>query len=97
MPLQRRVPKRGFTNIFKKEYSLLNVGDLERVSAVNEVGPEEIVKSGLIKKIHDGIKLLAKGEINKALTIRVHKASAAAISKVEAAGGRVELISSEKR
>lgn len=96
MPLQRRVPKRGFTNIFKKEYSLLNVGDLERVSAENEVGPEEIVKFGLIKKIHDGVKLLAKGEINKALTIRVHKASAAAISKVEAAGGRVELISSEK-
>jgi len=96
MPLQRRIPKRGFTNIFKKQFSLVNIGDLERVSAENEVGPEEIVKSGLIKKVHDGIKLLAKGELNKPLTVRVHKASAAAISKVEAAGGRVELISSEK-
>lgn len=96
MPLQRRVPKRGFNNIFKKQFSLVNVGDLERVSAVNEVSPELIVKSGLIKKIYDGIKLLAKGEIDKALTVRVHKASAAAISKVEAAGGRVELISAEK-
>ena len=97
MPLQRRVPKRGFTNIFKKRYALLNTGDLQSFPAGSEVGPEQLVQQGLVKKIQDGIKLLAKGEITQPLTIQVHKASAAAISKVEAAGGRVDLISSEKR
>jgi len=94
MPLQRRVPKRGFTNIFKKHYALINLSDLQDFTAESEIGPEQLRESRRVKKIRDGIKLLAKGEISQPLTIRVHKASAAAISKVEAAGGRVELISS---
>jgi len=97
MPLQRRVPKRGFTNIFKKRYSLVNVGDLQRLSGETEIGPEQMLKSGLVNKLLDGIKLLAKGELSHPVTIRVHKASTAAINKVETAGGRVELIPVQKR
>lgn len=96
MPLQRRVPKRGFTNIFQRVYAIVNVEDLKRFEAGSEVTPESLRESGLIKKRNDGIKLLANGEIDHALTIRVHKASAAAVSKIEAAGGRVELISAQK-
>jgi large subunit ribosomal protein L15 len=91
MPLQRRLPKRGFTNIFKKHYSLVNLRDLEQFAAGSEVGPEQLMQ-GVVKKLRSGIKLLAQGEITKALTVRVHVASAAAKSKIEAVGGRVELI-----
>lgn len=97
MPLQRRVPKRGFTNIFKKYYSIVNLSDLQRFPTGSEVGPEQLIESGLVKKHHDGIKLLGKGEITSSLTIRVHKASAAAVGKVEASGGRVELVPLQKR
>lgn len=96
MPLQRRVPKRGFTNIFKTRYEVVNVGDLERFPSGSEVGPDELRKVGLVKKIRDGIKLLADGDIAFPLTIRVHKASDSAVRKIEAAGGRVELIPSQK-
>ena len=92
MPLQRRLPKRGFTNIFKTAYSIVNVRDLERFEASSEIGPEQLMQAGLVKKLRSGIKLLAEGEISKVLTVRVHEASAAAMKKVEAAGGRVELI-----
>jgi large subunit ribosomal protein L15 len=92
MPLQRRIPKRGFTNPFKKHYSLVNLADLERFSSEMQIGPQELVQAGLVKNLQNDIKLLADGEISFSLTIQVHKASAAAISKVEAAGGRVELI-----
>jgi large subunit ribosomal protein L15 len=74
----------------------VNVGDLQRFAAGNEVNPESLVEVGLVKKRNDGIKLLANGEISHGLTIRVHKASAAAVAKVEAAGGRVELIAAQK-
>jgi len=97
MPLQRRIPKRGFTNIYRKLFDVINVSDLQRFAAGTEVGPEQIVKSGLVKGHHDGIKLLGDGEIGYPLTIQVHKASAAAVSKIEAAGGRVELIPIQKR
>jgi large subunit ribosomal protein L15 len=93
MPLQRRVPKRGFTNIFKKEFSIINLDDMQKLPAGSEVGPLELVSFGLLKKIRYGVKLLANGEITQPLTIRVHKASSSAIQKVEAAGGKVELIS----
>jgi len=92
MPLQRRIPKRGFTNIFKKTYAIINLRDLEQFAAGSEIGPEQLRQTGLVKKVRDGIKLLAQGDIAKALTVRVHEASLAAKSKVEAAGGRVELI-----
>lgn len=92
MPLQRRIPKRGFTNIFKKEFSIVNLDDLQKLPTGTEVGPLELVSFGLLKKIRYGVKLLANGEISQPLTIRVHKASASAVQKVEAAGGKVEFI-----
>ena len=93
MPLQRRIPKRGFTNIFKKRYSIVNVSDLERFAVDSEIGPKELLQTGLVKATAMmGSSLLADGDITHPFTVRVHKASAAAISKVEAAGGRVELI-----
>jgi large subunit ribosomal protein L15 len=92
MPLQRRVPKRGFTNIFKKQFSVLNVGDLATFSAGSEIAITDLVAAVLLRKSHHPVKLLADGEIAQAITIRVHKASAAAVQKIEAAGGKVEMI-----
>lgn len=92
MPLQRRIPKRGFKNIFRKELSIVNIDDMKGFAAGSEVGPLEMTSSGLLKKIRYGVKLLANGEITQPLTVRVHKASASAIQKIEAAGGKVELL-----
>ena len=92
MPLQRRIPKRGFTNIFKKEFSIINVDDLRKFPAGSEVGPLDFIGAGLLRKVRYGVKLLANGEISQPVTVRVHKASASAIQRIEAAGGKVELI-----
>ncbi|MGO8942591.1 MAG: 50S ribosomal protein L15 [Syntrophobacteraceae bacterium] len=92
MPLQRRIPKRGFTNIFKKEFSIVNLEDLGKFPAGSEIGPLDFIGVGLIRKVRYGVKLLANGEISQPLTVRVHKASASAIKRIEAAGGKVELI-----
>lgn len=93
MPLQRRVPKRGFNNIFRKVYAVVNVGDLERFEPGSQVGPEELIRAGLAKKKADGIKLLGDGDLKVSLAVRVHKASASAVAKVQAAGGTVEILS----
>ncbi len=93
MPLQRRVPKRGFTNIFKKQYAILNIRDLAAFQVQTQIDPKILMEVGLLKKTHAGIKLLGNGEIDRALTITVHKASASAVQKIEAAGGKVEFIS----
>jgi len=90
MPLKRRLPKRGFTNIFKKEYALIQVKDLARFDAGSLVDPEALVKSGLVKKIYDGIKLLGNGSIDRPVTLRIHHWSQAAYAKVVNAGGTVE-------
>jgi len=92
MPLQRRIPKRGFTNIFRKEFSIINIVDLQRFTSGSEVGPLDLMGIGLLRKIPYGVKLLANGDITQPLTVRVHKASASAVQKIEAAGGKVELI-----
>jgi large subunit ribosomal protein L15 len=92
MPLQRRVPKRGFYNHFRKVYALVNIGQLEdRFDDGAKVTEAELMASGLVKKRHDGIKLLGQGELKKKLTIEVAKASGSAVAKVEAAGGSVTL------
>ncbi|MDR3557024.1 MAG: 50S ribosomal protein L15 [Syntrophobacteraceae bacterium] len=96
MPLQRRVPKRGFTNVFKKQFSVVNISDLARVLAGDEIGPAELVAAGILRKSHHPVKLLADGEITQPLTIRVHKASASAVQKIEAAGGKVEMITTRE-
>ncbi len=92
MPLQRRIPKRGFKNPFRKEYSVINVEDMQRFPAGSEVSPIDMIGAGILRKVPFGIKLLANGEITQAVTVRVHKASASAVQKIEAAGGKVELI-----
>ncbi len=92
-PLHRRLPqRRGFRNINRKEYAIVNLDDLERFDAGTEVTAELLVSSGVVKDVKDGIKLLGDGEITKALTVRVHKFSRSAEEKVKAAGGTAEVI-----
>lgn len=92
MPLQRRLPKRGFTNIFRKHYSIVNVRDLDRFEPNTQVDSEALKAKGLVKQVRDGVKLLGNGDISHPLEIRVHKVSRTARQKVEAAGGSVELV-----
>jgi len=92
MPLQRRVPKRGFTNIFKKEFSLINLRDLARFETGSVIDPEGMSAAGLIKKPDLKVKLLGQGTVDKPLTLKVHDVSAKAREAIEAAGGKVEII-----
>ena len=93
MPLQRRLPKRGFTNIFRKVFSEVNVKSLDRFENGSVVDPDELVRVGLIKKSErGGVKVLGDGEISLALTVKAHKFSRSAKEKIESAGGKVEVI-----
>lgn len=94
LPLTRRLPKRGFTNaVFKKEFAIVNVSDLERkFEAGAVVDVEALIKSGLVKKPLDGIKVLGNGELTKALTVQVAAFSASAKEKIEKAGGKAEVV-----
>ncbi len=91
MPLHRRMPKRGFTNIFRKQYAIINVGRF-RDLAGDSFGPERLLELGVIKKLGDGLKVLGAGELTRPLTIRAHRFSRSAREKIEAAGGSAELI-----
>jgi len=90
MPLHRRLPKRGFTNIFKKEYEIIGLADLDRFEAGTTVDHEALFGAGLIKKKDCLVKILANGEISKALTVAVDKLSRSAREKITAAGGTVK-------
>lgn len=92
MPLYRRLPKIGFTNIFRKEYAIVNVGDLDIFENGAVVTPEELKKAGLVKAEKNGIKILGNGELNKQLTVRANKFSKTAEEKIVASGGKVEVI-----
>ena len=92
MPLQRRLPKRGFTNIFKKNIAVINIRDLAKFDKGSVVDTEVLVAAGLVKGKRDGVKLLGQGEIKYALDIRINQVSKSAREKVEAAGGKVEVI-----
>ncbi len=92
MPLQRRVPKRGFTSLNKKVYNLVNLRDLDNFEAGTVIDVEQYGKAGLVSSMKDGIKILADGELTKALTVQAHKFSKSAIAKIEAAGGKTEVI-----
>jgi large subunit ribosomal protein L15 len=93
MPLARRIPKRGFTNIFKKQYNLINVDDLNRFEDQTEVTAELLKEIGAIKKIEkDGLKVLGDGELNKIVTVKAAKFTKSAIDKIENAGGKAEVI-----
>ncbi|NMB37971.1 MAG: 50S ribosomal protein L15 [Firmicutes bacterium] len=91
-PLQRRLPKRGFTNVFQKVYTEINIDELNRFEPGTVVTPELMQESGLIKKINDGVKVLGNGELKHALTIQAHAFSKSATAKIEKAGGKVEVI-----
>ncbi|MBF0497646.1 MAG: 50S ribosomal protein L15 [Deltaproteobacteria bacterium] len=91
MPIQRRLPKRGFTNHFKKEYAILNIKDLIVFEAGSTLDAAILIESGLIKKAKDGVKILGQGEIDRPLTVKVTSISQSAKAKIEAAGGKVEV------
>jgi len=92
MPLQRRLPKRGFHNIFATKYATVNVTDLNKFEDGAVVDAKAIVEAGLIKKTLDGVKILGNGELQKKLTVQVKAFSASAKQKIEAAGGKAEVI-----
>ena len=92
MPLQRRIPKRGFTNIFRKEYAIVNLDDLATMSGVDPVTPEMLKQKGLINDMKNGLKVLGTGELKAKLTVRAHKFSKSAVEKIQAAGGKAEVI-----
>lgn len=96
MPLYRRLPKRGFTPINRKSIVAINVSDLNRFDDGANINIEALIKSGLIKKAYDGVKLLGNGELTKKINIEVNMASESAKSKVEAKGGKLTLIDNNK-
>lgn len=93
MPLHRRLPKRGFTNIFRREFAIVNVGALNRFAAGTRVTPELLAAHGVVSKPGDGVKVLGEGELKVKLTVAAHAFSQSARSKIEAAGGTVEVLS----
>lgn len=92
MPLHRRLPKRGFTNIFKKKYAVVNLGDLERFGQEQMITPEFLAGEGLIKKLGDGLRVLGNGELKAPLKIAAHHFSKSAMEKIQKAGGTAEVI-----
>ncbi|CAJ1226522.1 50S ribosomal protein L15 [Lactiplantibacillus xiangfangensis] len=91
MPLYRRIPKRGFTNINRKEYAVVNLDSLNRFDDGAEVTPESLKEAGLVKK-SSAVKVLGNGKLNKKLTVKASKFSATAVAAIEAAGGKTEVI-----
>ena len=92
MPLYRRIPKRGFTNVWAKEYAEVNVEKLNAFEAGTVVTEEMLKEAGIISKIKDGVKVLGRGELNTSLTVQAHKFSKSAVEKIESAGGKAEVI-----
>jgi large subunit ribosomal protein L15 len=91
-PLYRRLPKRGFNNRFRTEYAIVNLSDLNQFSAGTEVTPELLLQSGVVKNPKDGIKILGNGELAVQLTVKANKFSQSAVEKIQAAGGKTEVI-----
>ncbi len=93
MPLQRRLPKRGFKNaLFTRKYAIVNLKDLTKLEDLSEITPELLIKRGVIKKLESGVKILSKGELKKAVTIKANRFSKNAEEKIVAAGGKAEVI-----
>jgi large subunit ribosomal protein L15 len=93
MPMHRRLPKRGFKNIFKKQYAVVNLGDLEGLDPKDKVTPELLVGRGLVGKVRDGVRVLGDGDLKAPLQIAAHHFSRSALEKIEKAGGKAEVIS----
>lgn len=92
MPLVRRVPKRGFTNRFREDFAEVKLADLNRFEEGAQVSPEDLRKSGIIKRAGDRVKILGNGEITRSLTVRAHAFTRSAREKIEQAGGKAEVI-----
>lgn len=92
LPLHRRVPKRGFTNVFRTAYAILNVKDLERFEAGTAVSPSTLREAGLVRRAAVGVKILGEGSLSKPLTVSAHAFSQSAEAKIRAAGGTIEVI-----
>ena len=92
MPLQRRLPKRGFNNVFATRYVTVKVSDLEKFEAGSVVDANALLEKGVIKKVNDGVKVLGNGELTKALTVKLDAYTASAKEKIEKAGGKAEVI-----
>ena len=91
MPIHRRLPKRGFTNIFKKEFAIVNVGRLEGLEG-DSFGPDRLIELGVIKKVRDGLKVLGTGQLSRPITVEAHIFSKSAQEKIQAAGGAATVI-----
>ena len=95
MPLHRRLPKRGFSNaIFKKEYAIINVGALEKLEG-DTFTPESLVAAGVIKKLHDGLKILGSGELTRKISVQAHVYSKSALDKIQKLGGSAEVVAKQ--
>jgi len=94
MPLHRRLPKRGFTNIFKKEYAIINLGALDKLEG-DAFTPESLLASGVIKKLHDGLKVLGNGELTRKISVQAHVYSKSALDKIQKLGGTAEVVAKQ--
>ncbi len=92
MPLHRRLPKRGFKNIFRKEYAIINLGSLEKLDG-DSFTPESLVASGVVKKLGDGLKVLGNGELTRKINVKAHLYSKSALDKIQKLGGSAEVLS----
>jgi large subunit ribosomal protein L15 len=92
MPLHRRLPKRGFTNIFHKDYAIINVGALEKLEG-DTFTPESLLAAGVIKKLQSGLKILGNGELTRKISVKAHVYSKSALDKIQKAGGAAEVLS----
>jgi len=95
MPLHRRIPKRGFDNMFRKEYAVVNIGALNSLDG--DITPERLVKEGLVKRLLAGVKVLGDGELTRAIVVKAHRFSKSAAEKIAKAGGRAEVIPARNR
>jgi large subunit ribosomal protein L15 len=93
-PLKRRVPKRGFTNIFRQDWAIVNLRDLDRLEGVEEITPSILIEKGLVRQGASRIKVLAEGNLTRRVSIQAHRFSHSAAAKIEAAGGRAEVLGS---
>jgi len=92
MPLQRRLPKRGFKNRFKIQYAIINLKDLSKLDEFDTITPEIIFEKGIVKDLKDGLKILGEGEIHRPFTIKADAFSSSAVAKITASGGKAEII-----
>jgi large subunit ribosomal protein L15 len=91
MPLHRRLPKRGFTNIFKKQFAIVNLGQLEKLEG-DTFSVDSLLASGVIHKVHDGLKILGTGVLTRKITVEAHQFSKSALEKIQASGGTAQVI-----